>query len=91
MFKRKSEERDGKTMNAIDEYKRMQELIETISHYAQIYHNGTVELVSFEEGTVKVHLGGACEGCPLMPWTLTHIVERTVRDLFPNVKSVEAV
>ena len=78
-------------MNATDEFKRLQELVETIGHYAEIYHSGTVELVEFDGEHVKVHLGGACEGCPLMPWTLTHVVERTIRDLFPNIKSVEAV
>jgi Fe-S cluster biogenesis protein NfuA len=36
-------------------------------------------------------MGGACEGCPLMPWTLKMTVERTIHDLFPQVKSVEAV
>ncbi len=78
-------------MNAVDEYKRLQEVIETISHYAQIYHNGTVELVSFDGENVKVRMGGACEGCPLMPWTLKMTVERTIHDLFPKIKSVEAV
>ena len=78
-------------MNATDEFGRMKEVVETISHYAQIYHNGNVELVSFDGEHVKVRMGGACEGCPLMPWTLKMTVERTIRDLFPNVKSVEAM
>ncbi len=78
-------------MNANDEYKRLQEVIETISHYAQIYHNGTVELVEFDGEHVKVRLGGACEGCPLLPWTLKMTIERTILDLFPQIKSVEAV
>ena len=77
-------------MNATDEFGRMKEVVETISHYAQIYHNGNVELVSFDGEHVKVRMGGACEGCPLMPWTLKMTVERTIRDLFPNIKSVEA-
>ena len=77
-------------MNATDEFGRMKEVVETISHYAQIYHNGNVELVSFDGEHVKVRMGGACEGCPLLPWTLKMTVERTIRDLFPNVKSVEA-
>ena len=77
-------------MNANDEFGRMKEVVETISHYAQIYHNGNVELVSFDGEHVKVRMGGACQGCPLMPWTLKMTVERTIRDLFPNVKSVEA-
>jgi Fe-S cluster biogenesis protein NfuA len=78
-------------MNATDEYTRLKEAIETISHYAQIYHSGTVDLVDFDGEHVKVKMGGACEGCPLMPWTLKMTVERTIRDLFPLVKSVEAV
>ena len=78
-------------MNANDEFGRMKEVIETISHYAQIYHNGNVELVSYDGEHVKVKMGGACEGCPLLPWTLKMTVERTIRDLFPNIKSVEAM
>ena len=78
-------------MDTSEEFGRMKEAVETISHYAQIYHNGNVELVSFDGEHVKVRMGGACEGCPLMPWTLKMTVERTIHDLFPNVKSVEAV
>ena len=78
-------------MATSNEYERMQETIQTISHYAEIYHNGKVELVSFDGETVIVHLGGACEECPLMPWTLHRVVESTIRDLFPKVKEVKAV
>ncbi len=76
---------------AINDFDRMQETIQTISHYAEIYHQGLVELVSFDGENVKVRFKGACEGCPLLPWTLKMTVERTIRDLFPNVKTVEAV
>jgi Fe-S cluster biogenesis protein NfuA len=78
-------------MTTAEEFARMKEVVETISHYAQIYHNGNVELVAFDGEHVQVRMGGACEGCPLMPWTLKMTVERTIHDLFPNVKSVEAV
>jgi Fe-S cluster biogenesis protein NfuA len=78
-------------MMGAEEFARMKEVVETISHYAQIYHNGNVELVAFDGEHVQVRMGGACEGCPLMPWTLKMTVERTIHDLFPNVKSVEAV
>ena len=74
-----------------NEYERMTETIQTISHYAEIYHNCKVDLVSYDGETVVVHLGGACEGCPLMPWTLHRVIESTVRDLFPKVKEVKAV
>jgi Fe-S cluster biogenesis protein NfuA len=78
-------------MATLNEYERMVETIQTISHYAEIYHNGKVDLVSFDGETVVVHLGGACEGCPLMPWTLHRVVESTIRDLFPRVMDVKAV
>ncbi len=78
-------------MSAPNELQRMHELVQTISHYAEIYHNGNVQLVSYDGNKVVVHLGGACEGCPLMPWTLHRVVEATIRDLFPNVKEVTAV
>jgi len=74
-----------------NETQRMQETIQTISHYAEIYHNGSVKLVSFDGENVVVEFGGACEGCPLMPWTLHRVVESTVRDLFPKVKNVTAL
>ena len=77
-------------MTVESEIERMQDLIETISHYAEAYHNGKVSLVSFDGEAVKVHFSGECEGCPLLPWTLKMTVERTVHDLFPRVKSVEA-
>ncbi len=74
-----------------NETQRMSETIQTISHYAEIYHNGSVKLVTFDGENVVVEFGGACDGCPLMPWTLHRVVEGTIRDLFPNVKQVTAV
>jgi Fe-S cluster biogenesis protein NfuA len=76
---------------APNESQRMSETIQTISHYAEIYHNGSVKLVSFDGENVVVEFGGACDGCPLMPWTLHRVVESTVRDLFPKVKNVTAL
>jgi Fe-S cluster biogenesis protein NfuA len=50
-----------------------------------------VDLVAFDGRNVDVHLGGACEGCPLRLWTLRRVMEKTIRDLFPNVQQVTAV
>jgi Fe-S cluster biogenesis protein NfuA len=77
--------------DAVKDQERMQETIQTISHYAEIYHQGSIELVAFDGEHVQVKFKGACEGCPLLPHTLKMTVERTVLDLFPYVKSVTAV
>jgi Fe-S cluster biogenesis protein NfuA len=53
---------------------------------------GDVELVEVtEDGIVKVRLQGACQGCPMAQMTLQMGIERAVKELVPDVKSVQAV
>ena len=53
---------------------------------------GDIELVDVEDdGTVKVRLKGACCGCPMSQMTLTMGVEKKLKELVPEVKSVVAV
>lgn len=60
-------------------------LIDQISAYIEQYHRGSVELVAIEGNTVKVRLGGACEGCPLLPSTIQGWVAGTIRQFFPDI------
>lgn len=66
-------------------------LLEQLSAYIEQYHGGSVEFVSYDGETLRVKLGGACLGCPLSPATLHGWVQGTVRQFFPEVKTVEAV
>jgi Fe-S cluster biogenesis protein NfuA len=52
---------------------------------------GDVELVSVEDGTVKVRLKGACGGCPMSRMTLKQGIERRLKEKVPAVKEVVAV
>ncbi|MBN2051412.1 MAG: NifU family protein [Spirochaetales bacterium] len=53
---------------------------------------GDIELVSVgEDGTVKVRLKGACNGCPMAAITLKQGVERYLKQKVPGVISVESV
>ena len=53
---------------------------------------GDIELLDIdEEGVVKVHLVGACSGCPHAAITLQMGVERILKDLVPGVQRVESV
>ena len=70
---------------ATDE-ERMQVLIDRLSAYIEQYHGGSVEMVDFDGDVVKVRLGGACLGCPLLPSTLHGWVEGTIRQFFPDVR-----
>lgn len=66
-------------------------LIENLSSYIEYYHGGSVKLVALEGNQLKVHLGGACEGCQLSTVTLKGWVTGTVKQFFPEIEDVVAV
>ena len=52
---------------------------------------GDIELVSVENGVVKVRLKGACAGCPMSQMTLANFVEKELKAAVPEIKRVEPV
>ena len=46
---------------------------------------GDLELVSVEDGVVKVRLKGACAGCPMSQMTLKMGVEKLIKQEVPGV------
>ena len=52
---------------------------------------GNVELISVNDGVVKVKLTGACAGCPMSTITLKMGIERILKQAIPEVKEVVAV
>jgi Fe-S cluster biogenesis protein NfuA len=70
---------------------QLRALIEKISAYIEHFHGGSVEMLSFDGKTVKVRLGGACLGCPLLPSTLHGWVEGTIHQFFPDIKVVSDI
>lgn len=74
-----------------DYLNQIQALIEKLSAYIEQFHGGSVEMVALEGNVLKVRLGGACLGCPLLPSTLHGWVEGTVRQFFPEIEKVEDV
>jgi Fe-S cluster biogenesis protein NfuA len=52
---------------------------------------GEIALEGFEDGVVRVHLRGACDGCPSSTITLKMGIEARLREEIPEVLSVEAV
>jgi len=49
---------------------------------------GDVELVSVEDGVVKVRFLGGCAGCPFRAMTLKTGIERYLKEKLPEVKEV---
>ena len=52
---------------------------------------GDIQLISVEDGVVKVQLKGACGGCPMSKITMSQGVERVIRQNVPGIKEVIAV
>ena len=69
---------------------RLKALIDTLDAYISHYHGGSVSLVKYDGKTLKVHLGGACEDCPLSMTTLNGWVAGTVRQFFPEIEHIES-
>jgi len=61
-------------------------LLNQLSAYIEQFHGGSVDFVAYDGHILKVHLGGACLGCPLSPSTLHGWVAGTVRQFFPDIK-----
>lgn len=50
---------------------------------------GDIELLDVNEnGEVMVRMTGACAGCPMSQMTMTDGVERTIKEMVPEVKRV---
>jgi Fe-S cluster biogenesis protein NfuA len=69
--------------------KRVQEAIDEIRPQIQ-GDGGDVELVSVENGIVKVRLVGHCAGCPMSQMTLKNGIEAYVKQRVPEIKKVES-
>lgn len=78
--------------NNIQELKaRVKKAIDQIRPSLQA-DGGDIRLVSVSEnGQVSVQLQGACKGCPMSQMTLTHGVERHLKNVIPEVTRVVSV
>ncbi len=52
---------------------------------------GDIEFVSYEDNVVKVRLLGQCKGCPGAQMTIKGVVERLLKENYPEIDRVEAV
>lgn len=77
-------------MTEVSLEQQLRDLLERLSAYIEQYHGGSVTFLSFDGKVLKVRLGGACLGCPLLPSTLYGWVEGTVKQFFPQIEKVES-
>ncbi len=67
------------------------EALEKIRPFLQ-RDGGDIEFVELaEDMTVKVRLQGHCAGCPGAQMTIKGVVERILKEAYPEIKAVESV
>jgi Fe-S cluster biogenesis protein NfuA len=76
----------------MDTIERIERTLDTLRPYIAS-HRGQVEVIDFDEqdGRLLLRLGGTCHGCSASSVTLKQGIELRLREMVPEVKSVEAV
>ncbi len=70
---------------------QIKELLETRVRPAVAADGGDIVFRGYHDGIVRLHLQGACSGCPSATATLRLGVENLLRHYVPQVKAVEQV
>ncbi|MBU8537075.1 NifU family protein [Falsiroseomonas tokyonensis] len=70
---------------------QIKELLDTRVRPAVAGDGGDIVFRGFREGVVRLHMQGACAGCPSSRATLKHGVETMLRHYVPEVVRVEQV
>jgi Fe-S cluster biogenesis protein NfuA len=69
----------------------IKELLETRVRPAVAQDGGDITFRGYRDGTVFLHMKGACAGCPSSTATLKHGIQNLLRHFIPEVQAVEAV
>lgn len=72
-------------------FEKVKEVIERDISPFLAMEGGNIDLVSVDDGVVKVRLRGACAGCCMSQFTLVNFVEATLKGQIPEVKGVVSV
>ena len=70
---------------------QIKELLDTRVRPAVASDGGDIVFHGYRDGVVKLHMQGACSGCPSSRATLKHGIENMLRHYVPEVISVEQV
>lgn len=82
------EEIDPDDQEIVDQIK---ELLDTRVRPAVAGDGGDIVFRGYRDGVVRLHMQGACSGCPSSRATLKHGIENMLRHFVPEVVAVEQV
>jgi Fe-S cluster biogenesis protein NfuA len=68
--------------------KRVQELLNREVNPALSMHGGWVELIDVRKNSIFLRLGGGCQGCGAADMTLKQGIEKSIREMIPEVGEI---
>ena len=68
--------------------KRVQDLLDREVNPALGMHGGWVELIDVRKNSIYLRLGGGCQGCGAADVTLKQGIERSIRQMIPEVGEI---
>ena len=69
----------------------IKELLDTRVRPAVAQDGGDITFRGYQNGTVFLHMKGACAGCPSSTATLKHGIQNLLKHFVPEVEHVEQV
>ncbi|MBB3144525.1 Fe-S cluster biogenesis protein NfuA [Phyllobacterium trifolii] len=86
-------ETDGEFFDSADTeiVDTIKELLETRVRPAVAQDGGDITFRGYENGTVFLHMKGACSGCPSSTATLKHGIQNLLKHFVPEVQQVESI
>jgi len=87
------DELDGEDVDPADReiVDQIKELLDTRVRPAVAGDGGDIVFRGYRDGVVRLHMQGACSGCPSSRATLKHGIENMLRHYVPEVVAVEQV
>lgn len=78
----------GGDQGGVDPLPLVEEALQQVRPYVHS-HGGEMEVISVEEGVVRLRLMGSCDGCPSSAITLTQGVEEAIRQRWSGMRRLE--
>ena len=76
-------------LHPLDFETRVEQALEQVRPYLKS-HGGDAELLSVEDGIVRLQMIGSCNGCPSSSVTLKQAIEKAIMEAAPDVVSIIA-
>lgn len=89
--KKKDSFKEAQSSNLPPELNGIHQTLEQQILPALAQHGGSVKIVNFSEGVLRISFSGGCQGCAQSTITVKNGIEKLLKEKFPLIKEVQDV